>query len=64
MSSRTQTSSFGMSKRLGHDASKFYQRKLFDGKRNESQSKANRFWVGYDISSEYCDLTHKRLKTP
>lgn len=22
---------------------------------------ANRFWVGYDIESEYCDLTRKRL---
>ena len=40
MTSRTQTSSFGMSKRLGHDASRFYQRKLFDSKHNESQSKA------------------------
>ena len=42
-SERTQTSSFGTSKRLGHDSSSFYDRKMYDGQgaqnKNPNQEK-------------------------
>lgn len=52
---RTQTRSFGTSNRLGHDASEFYQRRLYEN----SGATTNQTSIDQEISAEYIDQIHQ-----
>ncbi|PAF43318.1 site-specific DNA-methyltransferase [Helicobacter sp. 11S03491-1] len=59
MKAKTQTSSFGVSKRIGHDSKKFYQSKLYEGvivqknkKKYENLIQKDKMNQIYDHSSE------------